>query len=74
VGVTFVLLLASAGVRSAPGILIKPLERDFGWSRGDISWPLAVSLVTLGLAGPVSGWLMNRRACARWCSSSSGWV
>ena len=60
VGAAFVLLIASAGVRSAPGILIKPLERDFGWSRGDVSWALAVSLVTLGLAAPVSGWAYGR--------------
>lgn len=60
VAVAFFLILASAGVRSAPGILIEPLERDFGWTRGDISWPLALSLVTLGLAGPASGWLLNR--------------
>ncbi len=60
VGAVFVLVLASAGVRSAPGLLIKPLEADFGWSRGDISLPLALSLVTLGLAGPASGALLNR--------------
>ena len=60
VGMVFVLLLASAGVRSAPGILIEPLEADFGWSRGAISFPLAVSLITLGLAGPASGALLNR--------------
>ena len=65
VGVTFILLLASAGVRSAPGVLIKPLERDFGWSRGDISWALAVSLVTLGFAGPISGAFMNRYGMRR---------
>lgn len=60
VGVAFVLLLASAGVRSAPGILIEPLEDDFGWSRGRISLALAVSLVALGLAGPASGWVIGR--------------
>lgn len=60
VGVAFVLLLASAGVRSAPGLLIEPLEDRFGWSRGQISWALAVSLVTLGFAGPASGWLIGK--------------
>jgi MFS family permease len=60
VAVTFILLITSAGVRSAPGILITPLEEDFSWSRGDISWPLALSLVSLGLAGPASGWVTNR--------------
>ncbi len=60
VGITFVLLLVAAGVRSAPAVMIKPLESDFGWSRGDISYPLSVSLLTLGLAGPVAGWSMQR--------------
>jgi MFS family permease len=65
VAVGFVLLLASAGVRSAPGILIEPLEDDFGWSRGQISWALAVSLVALGFAGPASGWVMGRLGMRR---------
>ncbi|MGE0570476.1 MAG: MFS transporter [Dehalococcoidia bacterium] len=60
VGVAFFLLLASAGVRSAPGVLIEPLEDDFNWSRGKISLALAVSLLALGFAGPVSGWVMGR--------------
>jgi sugar phosphate permease len=67
VGVTFLLLLASAGVRSAPGVLIRPLETDFGWDRGDVSWALAVSLVTLGLAGPVSGMAIGRWGMRRVC-------
>lgn len=60
VGITLLLLVASAGIRTAPGILIDPLEQDLGWSRGEISWALALSLVTLGFAGPVSGWAVNR--------------
>jgi predicted MFS family arabinose efflux permease len=60
VAVGFVILLASAGVRSAPGVLIEPLEDDFGWSRAKISWALAVSLISLGLAGPASGWIIGR--------------
>ncbi len=60
VAVTFVLLLVTAGVRSAPGVMIKPLEADFGWSRGEISYPISLSILTLGLAGPVSGWSMQR--------------
>src|SRR5688572_26747880 len=60
VAVTFVLLLVTAGVRSAPGVMIKPLEADFGWSRGEISYPISLSILTLGLAGPASGWAMQR--------------
>ena len=44
-GVTFLALLASAGVRSTPGILIVPLEQEFGWDRATVS--LAVSIKVL---------------------------
>ncbi len=60
VGLTFVLLLIGAGVRSAPGVLIRPWEEDFGWSRGQISWALSLSILTLGAAGPVSGKVIER--------------
>lgn len=60
VGLTFVLLLIGAGVRSAPGVLIKPWEEDFGWSRGDISLALSLSILTLGSAGPISGKVIEK--------------
>ena len=60
VAVTFVIVVAANGVRSAPSVLIKPLESDFGWSRGEISYALSLSLLTLGLAGPASGRITER--------------
>ena len=36
-GVTFVVLLVTAGVRATPGLLMVPLESEFGWSRAVIS-------------------------------------
>jgi MFS family permease len=60
VGVTFLTVLTAAGVRSAPAVLIRPLEAQFGWSRGDISLALSVSLLTYGLAAPLSGKLTDR--------------
>jgi len=32
-GVTWFTLLAAAGFRSTPGVLIVPLQHEFGWSR-----------------------------------------
>src|ERR1700759_1023312 len=55
-GVTFLTLLATAGVRSAPGVLIVPFEQDFGWSRATISVAgslhvmLALALLALGVS------------------------
>ncbi|HSL34325.1 MAG TPA: MFS transporter [Candidatus Limnocylindrales bacterium] len=60
VAVTFVVLLASAGVRAAPGVLIKPLEAEFGWDRAGISLAIAVSILAYGLGAPLSGGLIDR--------------
>jgi hypothetical protein len=32
-GVTFLALLAGAGIRAWPSVLIVPLEEEFGWTR-----------------------------------------
>ena len=33
VAVTFLTMLVTAGAMGAPGVLIVPLEREFGWDR-----------------------------------------
>ena len=38
-GITFLTLIASAGTRSAPSVLIVPLEESFGWGRDEITIP-----------------------------------
>jgi sugar phosphate permease len=60
VGVTFLTLLIGAGVRSAPGVLLVPLETEFHWSRATISFAVAVSLLLYGFAGPFSASFMER--------------
>ena len=60
VAVTALTLLVSAGVRSAPGVMIHPLEMDLGWSRTAISFAVSLGLLLYGLAGPFAGWLMDR--------------
>ncbi len=60
VGVTFVLVTVTAGIRSAPGVMITPLKDDFGWSTAQISWAISLSILTLGFAGPISGKLIDR--------------
>src|SRR3979409_1607028 len=59
-GRTFLTLLATAGVRATPGVLIVPLEREFGWSRGTISLAISVNLLLYGLIGPFAAALMDR--------------
>jgi sugar phosphate permease len=60
VGVVFVALLISAGVRAAPTVLVHPLEMELGWSRATISFAVSIGLLLYGLSGPVAGWLMDR--------------
>src|SRR5581483_3539671 len=55
VAATFLIVIIAAGTRAAAGVLIRPLEADFGWSRADISLALSLSLLTYGISGPVSG-------------------
>ena len=43
-GVTFLALLAAAGLRSAPGVLLTPLHQGFGWERGQLSVAAAVGI------------------------------
>jgi sugar phosphate permease len=58
--VTFVVVLLTAGVRSAPGILIVPLEEEFHWSRATISFAVGINLLLYGLVGPFAAALMDR--------------
>jgi MFS family permease len=60
VAITFLALLVTSSVRAAPGVLITPLEQEFGWDRAAISAAIAVSILTFGLGGPLSGTLVNR--------------
>jgi MFS family permease len=60
VGVTFFVLLVAAGIRGAPGVLIVPLEHEFGWSRAAISLPISLGLLTYGLVGPFSAAFIDR--------------
>jgi MFS family permease len=59
-GVAFVALLCAAGFRSAPGVLMVPLQQEFGWSRGLVSLAVGVNLVLFGLTAPFAAALMER--------------
>jgi sugar phosphate permease len=60
VGVTFLTLLVAAGIRSAPGVLLVPLEQEFGWSRATVALPVSVGLLLYGLIGPFSAGFIDR--------------
>lgn len=59
-GVMFLSTLCGMGVRSAPGVIIVPLQQAFGWSVGTISGAVSLNILLLGLLGPFITALMDR--------------
>ena len=59
VATTFLAMLATAGALGSPGVMIVPLQHEFGWSTADISFALAVRLILFGLMGPFAAAFMN---------------
>ncbi len=70
VATTFLTMLATAGAMGAPGVMIGPLQREFGWQTGDISLALAIRLVLFGLIGPFAAAFMNRFGLRRVVSTA----
>ncbi|HUR93544.1 MAG TPA: MFS transporter, partial [Gemmatimonadales bacterium] len=64
-GVTFLALLAGAGIRATPSVLIIPLEAEFGWTRSTISLAISLNIFLYGLMGPFAGGLMQRLGIRR---------
>ena len=58
-GVTFLVLLVVAGIRSASGVLLVPLENAMGWSVASISLAVAVNVALYGAVGPFAAALME---------------
>ncbi|HEV7986331.1 MAG TPA: MFS transporter [Steroidobacteraceae bacterium] len=58
--VTFLVLLVTAGIRATPGVLMVPLESEFGWTSAAISVAIAINLALFGLIGPFAASLMDR--------------
>jgi MFS family permease len=60
VAVMFTVILATVGVRAAPGVLIAPLEQAFGWSPATISGAISLNILLGGLIGPFGAALIQR--------------
>jgi MFS family permease len=50
--VMFSATLAGVGVRAAPGVMIVPLQRAFGWDIATISGAVSLNIILLGVTGP----------------------
>ena len=60
VAVIFLALLVAAGLRSAPAVMMLPLEETLGWRRDVISFGAATGIFLYGLTGPFAAALMER--------------
>ena len=58
--VTLAALVAAAAFRSSTGVLLEPVEREFGWSRATTSGAVSLHLVLYGLAAPFAAAVMDR--------------
>jgi predicted MFS family arabinose efflux permease len=50
--VVFSATLAGVGVRAAPGVMIVPLQRAFGWDVATISGAVSLNIIVFGMTGP----------------------
>jgi MFS family permease len=55
-----VALIGAAGFRAAPGVLMLPLEDEFGWSLTEMSLAVTLNLLLFGLTAPFAAALMQR--------------
>ena len=60
VAATFVTLVTTAGILTAPTMFIKPFEDEFHWSAQTISVALGIQIALFGLTGPFSAAAMER--------------
>jgi len=60
VAVTFLTLLVTAATMGMSGVLIVPLEHEFGWDDAQISTALALRILLFGFFGPFAAAFMNR--------------
>jgi MFS family permease len=68
--VAFVALVGAAGFRATPGVLMVPLQDEFGWSRATTSLAVSVNLVLFGLTAPFAAALMDRFGIRRVTASA----
>lgn len=59
-GVAFFTLLAAAGARATPGVILLPLGNEFQWSRATVSSIVSINIFLYGLIGPFAAALYQR--------------
>ncbi len=72
--VTLGALVAAAAFRSSTGVLMEPIEREFGWDRTTTSGAVSLNLVLFGLVAPFAAALMDRWGVRRTVTLALGLV
>ncbi len=72
--VTLGALVAAAAFRSSTGVLMEPIEREFGWDRTTTSGAVSLNLVLFGLVAPFAAAVMDRWGVRRTVTLALGLV
>ncbi|HXV96202.1 MAG TPA: MFS transporter [Gaiellaceae bacterium] len=70
VGIGFVALVMSAGFRSVAGVLLVPLNDEFGWSHQTIGLAVSFNLLCFGLGAPFAAAFVERFGMRRVVSAA----
>ena len=70
--VTLGALVAAAAFRSSTGVLLEPIEAEFGWSRAVTSGAVSLNLVLYGLIAPFAAAFMERFGIRRTVADGAG--
>lgn len=70
--VTFVTLVAAAGVLSVPTMYVRPFQNEFGWSAGQVAIAQALQIALFGLTGPFAAAAMERYGVRRTIACALG--
>lgn len=67
-------MLAIGSTTYAFGLFVKPLQEEFGISRGDANKGFALLIVGMGLSAPLIGRLLDRRSARRVMAFGAAWM
>ena len=70
VAITFLTLVSAAAFRSTTGVMLLPLESEFGWSRSLTSGAAALNLLVYGFTAPFAATLIERFSMRRVVSAA----
>ena len=71
VAITFLTVVCGAGATGVAAVLILPLGKEFGWTPGNISGPIALMVALFGGMAPFAGALMLRYGLRRVVAASA---